>query len=107
MARRNSLSECRWKAHPFEDGIIVSTNGRILSYKSGEEYELTPSDNGRGYLTVSIGLRHPKYVHRLVAETYIPNPYNYPEVNHKVVKMVAKRNITTITSSSWRMLRNE
>ena len=83
MARRNSLSECRWKAHPFEDGIIVSTNGRILSYKSGEEYELTPSDNGRGYLTVSIGLRHPKYVHRLVAETYIPNPYNYPEVNHK------------------------
>lgn len=82
MSYMDSLTECEWREHPFETDIVVSTNGRVLSYKSGKQYELKPSDNGRGYLTVSIGLRHPKYVHRLVAETFIPNPYGYPEVNH-------------------------
>ena len=82
MTDKNNLSGCEWREDPFESDITVSSNGRVLSYKSGKEHELTPSDNGRGYLTVSIGLRHPKYVHRLVAETFIPNPNNYSEVNH-------------------------
>ncbi|MDP4224837.1 MAG: HNH endonuclease [Bacteroidota bacterium] len=29
------------------------------------------------------GKRNSFYIHRLVAETYIPNPNNLPEVNHK------------------------
>jgi hypothetical protein len=37
---------------------------------------------GKGYLTVSIDGKH-KYVHRLVAEYFIPNPLNLPQVNHK------------------------
>lgn len=77
-----SDAESEWRDHPFETDIVVSTGGRVLSYKSGKEHELKQCDNGRGYLTVSVGLRHPRYVHRLVAETFIPNPNNYPEVNH-------------------------
>lgn len=34
------------------------------------------------YLTVSINNR-PIAVHRLVAQTFIPNPHNYPSVDHK------------------------
>ena len=48
---------------------------------------LKPYYINSGYLMVTICLdskRHPRYlVHRLIAMTFIPNPYNYPEVNHK------------------------
>ena len=83
MPYLDPLSECTWREHPYERGIIVSDNGRVLSYKSGKEHELKPSDNGRGYLTVSVGARNPRYVHVLVAETFIPNHDKYLEVNHK------------------------
>lgn len=48
---------------------------------------LKPYYINSGYLMVTICLdskRHPRYlVHRLIAMTFIPNPYDYPEVNHK------------------------
>lgn len=43
-------------------------------------------DNGHGYKQVQImrnNKRYTKYVHRLVAECFIDNPNNLPEVNHK------------------------
>lgn len=48
---------------------------------------MKPWVDKHGYLTV--GLRRPNkttekfYVHRLVAQYFIPNPENKPEVNHK------------------------
>ena len=39
----------------------------------------------RGYLKINLsvnGKRYLKYIHRLVAEAFIPNPNNYKEVNH-------------------------
>lgn len=48
---------------------------------------LKPYYINSGYLMVTICLdskRHVPYlVHRLIAMTFIPNPCNYPEVNHK------------------------
>jgi len=49
-----------------EDGNIVSNGGYILQHKSA-----------KGYLSFK-----GKYVHRLVAEKFIPNPNNYSDVNH-------------------------
>lgn len=78
------------------DGIIfeykVSNFGRIISNKWGNEILMTPYKetlkNGEfAYLTTS--LRYPNKnknysvrIHRLVAIAHIPNPNNFPEVNH-------------------------
>ena len=60
-----------------EDGEIRNSKGKIIK---GEI-------SNNGYRRVSLSnndVKHKKMsVHRLVAETYIPNPHNYPEVNHK------------------------
>ena len=60
-----------------EDGEIRNSKGNIIK---GEI-------SNTGYRRVSLSnndVKHKKMsVHRLVAETYIPNPHNYPEVNHK------------------------
>lgn len=55
-------------------------DGRVLKRK-----KKIATNNGIGYLQVKIEVdRQSKryYVHRLVAETFIPNPNNYPDVNH-------------------------
>ena len=83
-----------WKTAVYDSEIYeelykVSNFGRILSlnYRNTGRAELmNPVDNGTGYLKVQ--LRKNKktktcLVHRLVAQTFIPNPENLPEVNHK------------------------
>lgn len=72
-----------WHTHPTIDKIEVSTDGRIRSAKTKKLY--TPIVAGKGYLSVHIRNKNNKrfYVHRLVAETFIPNPENKPQVNHK------------------------
>lgn len=66
---------------------LMDWNGNASSrsyYK--REKELIRTDNGHGYLIVSLrnmnAKRQNKYVHRLVAEAFIENPNNYKVVNH-------------------------
>ena len=46
------------------------------------ERMLTPGKHTGGYLTVVMGVGNKRFIHRLVAEAFIPNPENKPEVNH-------------------------
>lgn len=62
----------------------ITRDGRVYSHKSKKF--LSPTDNGSGYLGLILcvdGKPFHEYIHRLVAETYIPNPQNLPEINHK------------------------
>ena len=74
----------------FPDYYITDT-GDVYSrnlYKnpSCRIKKLKPVKLSTGYMYVGLGKNHkthPKLVHRLVAETFIPNPENKREVNHK------------------------
>ena len=58
-------------------------NGSVKFYKGRI---LKPITVGNGYLKVTLyknNKQKPYYIHRLVAEVFIPNPENLPEVNHK------------------------
>ena len=69
---------------PGYEGLYAATeDGRIWSYKSKKF--LKPSKHQNDYLFVVLykdGVRKTCSVHRLVAETYLPNPAGLPEVNH-------------------------
>lgn len=61
---------------------IVKRRGRcVLS-----EQILKPQRIGAGYLSIGVGQQKERkrvYVHRLVADAFIPNPKNLPQINHK------------------------
>lgn len=78
-----------WKAIKEFTDYEVSNTGKVRRVKSAANNhatkELTPRNNGRGYLYVALyneGKRSNKAIHILVAEAFIPNPNHYPEVNH-------------------------
>lgn len=72
----------------YEGRYMVSNHGEILSTKfngKGKSRILKQNDKGRGYLSVSLYKDKkvkPRTVHRIVAETFIPNPNNLPQINH-------------------------
>lgn len=59
----------------------VSTLGNVRCISSGIPIIVHPSKDRCGYLRVKI-MGRSYAVHRLVAITFIPNPYNYPIVHH-------------------------
>ena len=70
----------------YEGIYEVSDQGRVKSIGYGKERTLKPGRNTQGYLQVKLcknGEKKMYLVHRLVVQTFIPNPDNLPQVNHK------------------------
>lgn len=84
------VSNIRYHIIPnLKNKYEITSDGRVISYTKDVPYErkLVPDKNG--YLTINFTEHYNgdvrtfcKKVHRLVAEAFIPNPYEYPQVNH-------------------------
>lgn len=69
----------------FEGKYAVTEDGKVWSYK---HRKFLKPKLVNGYPMVDLfkkddSKKHPMHVHRCVAITYLPNPDNLPEVNHK------------------------
>lgn len=74
---------------------LVSSLGRVMATRRVikrrglhvlRDKILKPIPNRSGYLCVGLGpklCRKREYIHRLVAQAFIPNPSQKPQVNHK------------------------
>lgn len=69
-----------WKRIKGYTDFSVSDDGRVRNNKTGRIYKTWLDSNG--YPSLHLG-KDIKRVHKLVAEAFIPNPRNLPEVNHK------------------------
>lgn len=69
----------------FENRYLISKDGVVINLANNTP--LTPIENPNGYLKVGLangdGTHKQELLHILVALHYIPNPYKYPQVNHK------------------------
>lgn len=78
--RRTTMEE--WKSVELGGMTYrVSSHGNVESVRG----RITPRSDKDGYLVITVGklkCRRVVKVHRLVAQLFIPNPNNLPEVNH-------------------------
>ena len=72
-----------WKECQHWRGYLVSESGEVANKKTG--HILKPHIEKSGYVHVWLNRGYGNsavHVHRLVAETFIPNPENKPFVDH-------------------------
>lgn len=65
---------------PGLNDYLVNAKGVVISKRTRKR--LSPNNNGNGYYQVQFGDGKNRYVHRLVAMAFIPNPDNKPQVDH-------------------------
>jgi len=74
----------QWEYIRGVQGYMISDKGRVWSEKTQKFIKPKPMDN-HGHLGVSLmsGGKHIyRYIHRLIAEAFMPNPDNLPIVRH-------------------------
>ncbi len=70
---------------PDFTGYYISRSGTVISVRQNQARIMKISLNYNGYFRVQLSIgnhRKKMYIHRLVAQAFIPNPNNYPMINH-------------------------
>lgn len=68
------------------ENYFITLDGKVINRTTKKYKKPISNHSGKGYLYVDLyknGKRHRRYIHRLVAESYIENPENKLYINHK------------------------
>ena len=105
--KQETMEEIWKKVKGFEGRYEVSNKGQVRSLNRVgscgphiRPYKgkiLSAGIKENGYLQVMLGRSQNKYVHRLVAEAFLPNPNNYPEIDH----IDCNRQNNDVTNLRW------
>lgn len=73
-----------WKNIEGHSGAyLISNEGVVFNQLTGKPLKSVIGTNGYCHVTLCYGVKEDVSIHRLVAQAFIPNPDNLPEVNHK------------------------
>jgi len=67
----------------FEERYMITENGKLWSLTRSKWIKTWLDHDGYPSVNLFNGKYHTRFIHRLVALTYLPNPNNLPQINHK------------------------
>ena len=88
----------------YDKKYIIGSDGNVTSLKRKQPKVLTGVPNTKGYLKVNLyhnGKKKTTDIHKLVANHFIPNPDNKPEIDHRDVNQLNNdvHNLRWVTSA--------
>ena len=83
---KRKIERRQWRRIEGYEGVYnISSDGMVMSHAKKYPKPLKPTITLHGYLTVTLyinGNNKIYKIHRLVAQAFIPNPNNKPQINH-------------------------
>lgn len=86
IERSDDWEYITYQQYDFNKLYAINKNGQVINIKTGKMLKsIKQTNNGYCFYVLSIGNHKQVEVsaHRLVATIFIPNPCNYPCINHK------------------------
>lgn len=76
------MEAAHWEDCIYDNDYEIFSDYPFTIRRKDNGFVVTPTNNGNGYLRIFLNGR-PFYLHRVIAEQFIANPDNLPQVDHK------------------------